>query len=101
MPGMPVAAPVRESKKYCSEACRVASKQAICRECHAPATMVGDWLHCAACGMEPQGAFESKGTELDAALAENIKNLTIANHWRYGLAPAYEPDPAWKERTRA
>ena len=38
---------------YCSERCRVAGMQIVCRTCKVPATLVSDWRHCGACERPP------------------------------------------------
>ena len=38
---------------YCSERCRVGGMQVVCWTCKKPATLVGDWYHCEACGPPP------------------------------------------------
>ena len=38
---------------YCSERCRLGGMQIVCWTCKKPATLVGEWRHCEACGPPP------------------------------------------------
>ena len=85
---------------YCSERCRVGGMQIVCRKCKAPATLVGEWRHCEACGPPPPKK-RSVQCELDKKLNQHNDSLTIANNmWGYDLAPKKEGGDA-KRRKRA
>ena len=79
--------------------CRVGGMQIVCRTCKAPATLVGGWRHCEACGRLPP-KMRKPECELDQTLNQQIASLTIANNmWRYDLAVKEGGDA--KRRKRA
>ena len=84
---------------YCSERCRVGGMQIVCWTCKEPATMVGEWRHCEACGGLPP-RMRKVECELDQTLSQHVASLTIANNvWRYDLEPKEGGDA--KRRKRA
>ena len=87
---------------YCSEKCRVGGSEIVCRTCKKPATLVGDWRHCGACGRLPPKRKKPEGesSNLDKTVNQHTASLTIANNvWRYDLAAKEGGDA--KRRKRA
>ena len=85
---------------YCSEKCRVGGMQVVCWTCKKPATLVGDWHHCEACGPPPLKKRRVE-CELDERLNQNVESLTMANNmFRFGVVPKEGGDDA-KQRKRA
>ena len=84
---------------YCSERCRVGGMQVVCWACKKPATLVGDWHHCEACGPPP---LKKRRVEcsLDQTLSRITDALTMANNmYRFAMEPKEEGDA--KRRKRA
>ena len=71
----------------------------MCRKCKAPATLVGDWRHCEACGPPPLKK-RKVACELDQRLSQNVGSLTMASNWRFYVVPKEGDDDA-KRRKRA
>ncbi len=72
----------------------------MCRTCKAPATLVGEWRHCEACGRSPPPKMRKPACKLGQTINRGIAALTIVNNaWRYGLVPKEGGDA--KRRKRA
>ena len=69
----------------------------MCWTCKEPATLMGEWRHCEACGPSPP-KMRKPECEVDQMISRGIASLTIANNvWRYGLAPKEGGDAKrWK-----
>ena len=85
---------------YCSDRCRVGGMQVVCWTCKKPATLVGDWRHCEACGPPP---LKKRKVEcaFDQRHNQSVESLTVANNmFRIGVVPKEGGDDA-KRRKRA